>query len=62
MSRWRQDWPKTFGTYVWTLISDPGAFVMEQKMLRTIRSRAESKVGRVSVQTDVGLSTSARRG
>ena len=62
VSRWRQDWPKTLGTYVWTLISDPGAFVMEQKMLRTIRRLAESSVGRPSVPTDVaGRSTSARR-
>ena len=53
VSRWRQDWPKTFGTYVWTLISDPGAFVMEQKMLRTIRTLAERSVDRVSVPTDV---------
>jgi len=53
VSRWRQDWPKTFGTYVWTLITDPGAFVMEQKMLRTIRTLAERSVARVSVPTDV---------
>jgi len=44
ISRWRQDWPKSIGTYVWTLVSDPGAFVMEQKMLRTIRTLAESNV------------------
>jgi hypothetical protein len=43
VSRWRQDWPKSFGTFVWTLISDPGAFVMERKMLRTIRSLAEPR-------------------
>ena len=43
VSRWRQDWPKTFGTFVWTLVSDPGAFVMERKMLRTIRSLAEGQ-------------------
>ena len=42
VSRWRLDWPKSIGTYVWTLIADPGAFVMEQKMLRTIRRLAES--------------------
>jgi hypothetical protein len=42
ISRWRQNWPKSIGTYVWTLISDPGAFVMERKMLRTIRTLAES--------------------
>jgi hypothetical protein len=46
VSRWRQDWPKNIGTTVWTLISDPGAFVMEQKMLRTIRSLAEGQGAR----------------
>lgn len=43
ISRWRQDWPKTAATYVWTALADPGAFVMEQKMLRTIRDLAERK-------------------
>lgn len=46
ISRWRQDWPKSIGTYLWTLISDPGAFVMERKMLRTIRTLAESNARR----------------
>jgi hypothetical protein len=41
ISRWRQDWPKTAGTYVWLVLADPGAFVMEQKMLRRIRDLAE---------------------
>ena len=41
VSRWRQDWQKSIGTFVWSLISDPGAFVMERKMLRTIRNLAE---------------------
>lgn len=41
ISRWRQDWPSDFGTRVWALIADPGAFVMEQKMLRRIRDLAE---------------------
>ena len=41
ISRWRLGWPKSIGAYVWTLIADPGAFVMEQKMLRTIRALAE---------------------
>jgi hypothetical protein len=45
ISRWRQDWPKSVGTYVWTLLADPGAFVMEQKMLRTIRDLAERHDG-----------------
>jgi hypothetical protein len=41
ISRWRQDWPKSVGTYVWILLSDPGAFLMEQRMLRRIRHLAE---------------------
>jgi hypothetical protein len=41
ISRWRQDWPKTIGTYAWIALGDPGAFLMEQKMLRTIRDLAE---------------------
>jgi hypothetical protein len=41
ISRWRQDWPRTAGTYVWLALADPGAFVMEQKMLRRIRDLAE---------------------
>jgi len=41
ISRWRQDWPKSAGTYVWLALSDPGAFLMEQKMLRRIRDLAE---------------------
>lgn len=41
ISRWRQDWPKSPGTYVWIALADPGAFVMEQKMLRTLRRLAE---------------------
>ena len=41
ISRWRQDWPKTPATFIWAALSDPGAFVMEQKMLRTIRDLAE---------------------
>ena len=41
ISRWRQDWPTSAGTYVWIALSDPGAFLMEQKMLRRIRELAE---------------------
>jgi hypothetical protein len=46
ISRWRQDWPKSAGTYVWIALTDPGAFLMEQKMLRRIRDLAE-RDGRV---------------
>ncbi|HEX6580776.1 MAG TPA: hypothetical protein VF195_07885 [Actinomycetota bacterium] len=58
VSRWRQDWPKTFGTFAWALISDPGAFVMERKMLRTIRSLAEAR----RVGGRMGRSTTSPRG
>lgn len=41
VSRWRQNW-KADGIaarfFVW--IADPGAFLMEQKMMRTLRDRA----------------------
>jgi hypothetical protein len=47
ISRWRQDWPKSLGTYVWIALADPGAFVMEQKMLRTIKRLAEMRPSRV---------------
>lgn len=43
VSRWRQDWPKGFGTFIWTMLADPGAFIMESKMLRTIRRLAEEQ-------------------
>lgn len=42
ISRWRQDWPKSMATLVWETISDPGGFIMERKMLLTLRDRAES--------------------
>ena len=41
ISRWRLDLPKSAGTYVWLALSDPGAFLMEQKMLRRIRDLAQ---------------------
>jgi hypothetical protein len=41
VSRWRQDWPITLATAFWILISDPGAFIMERKMLKGIKQRAE---------------------
>jgi len=42
ISRWRQDWPRSVGTFIWTVFADPGAFVMERKMLRTIKRLAET--------------------
>jgi hypothetical protein len=44
VSRWRVNWPLTPGTAFWILLSDPGAFIMERKMLKGIRSRAEAMV------------------
>jgi hypothetical protein len=38
------DWPLTPATAFWILLSDPGAFIMERKMLKGIRSRAEATV------------------
>jgi hypothetical protein len=42
VSRWRQRWPRSLATTFWILIADPGAFIMERKMLRTIKRRVES--------------------
>jgi hypothetical protein len=44
VSRWRVDWPLTPATAFWILLSDPGAFIMERKMLKGIKSRAEATV------------------
>ena len=54
ISRWRQDWQKSLGTYAWIAIVDPGAFLMEQKMLRTIRDLAQGS--RSTKPTDAGES------
>jgi hypothetical protein len=43
VSRWRQVWPSTLATHLWIAIVDPGAFIMERKMLRTIRGLAERR-------------------
>jgi len=40
VSRWRVRWPLTPGTAFWILLSDPGAFIMERKMLKGIQTRA----------------------
>jgi hypothetical protein len=42
VSRWRVNWPLTPATAFWILLSDPGGFIMERKMLKGIRSRAEA--------------------
>jgi hypothetical protein len=41
VSRWRVNWPLTPATAFWVLISDPGAFIMERRMLKGIKARAE---------------------
>ena len=42
ISRWRQDWPKGPATFVWATIADPGAFIMERKMLLRLREGVEA--------------------
>jgi hypothetical protein len=59
ISRWRQDWPKTAGTYVWLVLADPGAFVMEQKMLRRIRDLAEEDGAARRIATRARISAPA---
>lgn len=54
ISRWRQDWPMKPSTFVWIAIADPGAFVMEQKMLRRIRDLAELTAARPAADLSLG--------
>jgi len=42
VSRWRPRFELTPATVAMTLLAEPGTFIMEQKMLRTIRDRVES--------------------
>ncbi|MCJ7779495.1 MAG: hypothetical protein MUQ27_01590 [Acidimicrobiia bacterium] len=41
VSRWRPKFDVTPATVAMTALAEPGTFIMEQKMLRTIRDRAE---------------------
>jgi hypothetical protein len=41
VSRWRVGWRITPATLFWILIVDPGAFIMERRMLLGIKARAE---------------------
>jgi hypothetical protein len=41
ISRWRARWHITPASAVWIVLSDPGAFIMERKMLLGIKARAE---------------------
>ena len=42
VSRWRVAWHVTPATAFWMLVSDPGSFIMERKMLLGIKARAEA--------------------
>ncbi len=42
VSRWRPKFERTPATVVMQVLAEPGTFVMEQKMLRTIRDRVET--------------------
>ena len=42
VSRWRPKFDVTPATVLMTALAEPGTFIMEQKMLRTIRDRAET--------------------
>ena len=46
ISRWRPKFEMTPATFFFTMLSEPGTFIMEQKMLRTIRDHAERSVAR----------------
>ena len=43
VSRWHPKFERSLATMVMTALSEPGTFIMEQKMLRTIRDRAEAR-------------------
>ena len=45
VSRWRPKFEKTPATFFMTMLSEPGTFIMEQKMLKTIRDRVETPAG-----------------
>ena len=42
VSRWRPRFERSLATFLMLLLVEPGTFVMEQKMLRTIRDRVEA--------------------
>ena len=43
VSRWRPKFERTPANVLMTLLAEPGTFIMEQKMLRTIRDRVEAR-------------------
>lgn len=57
VSRWRVNWPLTPATAFWILLSDPGAFIMERRMLKGIKARAE----RSRAPVELAATTPVRR-
>jgi hypothetical protein len=49
VSRWRGKWPRTPAVLFWALVVDPGFFIMERKMLKGIKERAERASAKVPV-------------
>jgi hypothetical protein len=41
ISRWRARWHLTPASAAWIALSEPGAFIMERRMLLRIKARAE---------------------
>lgn len=50
VSRWRPKFEMTPATFFLMALSEPGTFIMEQKMLRTIRDRAETGAQGAQIQ------------
>ena len=57
VSRWRQHWDVTPASAPWIAISDPGAFLMERRMLKNLKRLAESIPA-----TDASVGQPAREG
>ena len=55
ISRWRVGWRLTPASAFWILLSDPGAFVMERRMLLGIKARAEAAAARPPSATIIPL-------
>ena len=56
VSRWRPKFEMTLATFFLTVLSEPGTFIMEQKMLRSIRDRVENSAQHlVDEQIEVGI-------
>jgi hypothetical protein len=43
ISRWRASWHVTPASAAWIALSEPGAFIMERRMLQGIKARAEQE-------------------